>query len=112
MLEGPDVGYRFYATDPQVMCKVIRQVKQPCLAFKILGAGRRCANQPMVRKAFQFAFRHIKPTDGVIVGMYPRHFNQVGANTQYTRQLSRKGVRNLLSSSRYDKAPPQEHKGS
>jgi hypothetical protein len=88
VLEGPDVGYKFYANDPRVMCKVIRQVKQPCLAFKILGAGRRCANQHMVREAFPFAFQQIKATDGVIVGMYPRHFNQVGANTQYARQLA------------------------
>lgn len=87
ILEGPDVSYRFYANDRGVMCKVVRQVKQPCLAFKILGAGRRCANQQMVREAFQFALEHIKPTDGVIVGMYPRHFNQVDANSQYTRQL-------------------------
>lgn len=87
MLDGPDVGYKFYSRDPEVMCKVIRQVSQPCLAFKILAAGRQCASQQTVRDAFRFAFEHIKATDGVIVGMYPRHFNQVSANTQYTHQL-------------------------
>ncbi len=69
VLAGPDVGYTFYADDPARMCKVIRQVDQPCLAFKILGAGRRCENQEMVRAAFEFAFAHIKPGDAVIVGM-------------------------------------------
>jgi hypothetical protein len=57
------------------------------LGFKILGAGRRCATQEMVRDAFQFAFTHIKPGDGVIVGMYPRRSDQVRANAEYARRL-------------------------
>ncbi len=87
-LEGPDVGYRFFKGDPAAMCRVIRQVKQPCLAFKILGAGRLCADQEMVRQAFRFAFENIKPTDAVIVGMYPRRFDQIKVNTRYTRELA------------------------
>ncbi len=87
VLEGPVVEPTFYKDDPAVMCEVIRHVKQPCLAFKILGAGRRCANQKTVREAFHYAFTHIKPSDAVIVGMYPRHFDQVKANVEYARQL-------------------------
>jgi hypothetical protein len=79
--------YSFFKDDPKVMTKVIRQVKQPCLAFKILGAGRLCTNEETVRSAFQFAFENIKPIDGVIVGMFPRYFDEVGANTQYAREL-------------------------
>lgn len=86
VLEGPSVHYTFYQNDPRAMCDVIRQVKQPCLAFKILGAGRRCASQKMVHDAFRFAFGHIKSSDAVIVGMYPRRFDQVRANAQYTQQ--------------------------
>lgn len=82
-----EIGYPFFAADPLVMCQVIRQVKQPCLAFKILAAGRKCASQESVRQAFRFAFEHIKPTDGVIVGMYPRFFDEIRANAQYTRQF-------------------------
>lgn len=91
VLEGPDVGYIFYEADPLAMCETIRQVRQPCLAFKILGAGRRCAGQEMVREAFRFAFNHIKPGDAVIVGMYPRRFDQVGLNAGYTRQMGSTG---------------------
>lgn len=79
--------YSFFKDDPKVMTKVIRQVKQPCLAFKILGAGRLCTNEDTVRSAFQFAFENIKPIDGVIVGMFPKYFDEVGANTQYAREL-------------------------
>ena len=45
----------------------------------------------MVRGAFRFAFENIKPTDGVIVGMFPKYFDEVGANTEYTRALGREG---------------------
>ena len=83
------LGYPFYAADPQAMTAVIRQVKQPCLGFKILAAGRKCANQRVVKDAFRFAFDHIKPTDGVIVGMYPRFFDEIRANAQYVREFGR-----------------------
>ncbi len=82
-----DVGHPFFRDDPQAMTAVMRQVDQPCLGFKILGAGRLCANQAAVRAAFQYAFENIKPTDGVIVGMFPWHFDEVGANATYTREL-------------------------
>ena len=83
----PVGSYSFFKNDPKVMTQVIRQVKQPCLAFKILGAGRLCSNEDKVRDAFQFAFENIKPTDGVIVGMFPWYFDEIGANAKYAREL-------------------------
>jgi len=92
--ENPDpvlpVGsYSFFRDDPKKMTQVVRQVKQPCLGFKILGAGRQCTSQERVRAAFQFAFENIKPTDGVIVGMFPWFFDEIGANAQYARELGK-----------------------
>ena len=69
------------------MTEVLRQVKQPCLGFKILGAGRLCSSQETVRAAFRFAFDNLKPIDGVVVGMFPWSFDEVGANAQFTREL-------------------------
>jgi hypothetical protein len=83
----PVGSYNFFKNDPLVMTQVIRQVKQPCLAFKILGAGRQCSSQETVRAAFKFAFENIKPSDGVIVGMFPWSFDEIGANVQYTRDF-------------------------
>jgi|WetSurMetagenome_2_1015567.scaffolds.fasta_scaffold75251_2 hypothetical protein len=83
----PVGAYHFMKDDPKAMTQVIRQVTQPCLAFKILGAGRRCSSQKEVMSAFKFAFENIKPTDGVIVGMFPWFFDEVNANAQYTRDL-------------------------
>ncbi len=81
------IGYPFFASDPATMTTVIRQVDQPCLGFKILGAGRMCAGDRKVEAAFKFAFEHIKSTDGVIVGMYPRYGDQIGDNARYTREF-------------------------
>ncbi|MGB2820003.1 MAG: hypothetical protein WBF17_03420 [Phycisphaerae bacterium] len=82
-----EIAYPFFRADPLAMTEVVRQVKQPCLAFKILGAGRLCSSQQAVQTAFKFAFQHIKPIDGVIVGMYPRFFDEVRANARYARQF-------------------------
>jgi len=79
----PVGSYHFLKDDPEAMTKVIRQVKQPCLAFKILGAGRLTSSQKEVMAAFKFAFDNIKPTDGVIVGMFPWYFDEVNANAKY-----------------------------
>ena len=84
------IGYPFFASDPIAMTEVIRQVDQPCLGFKILAAGRMCDKNHKVEAAFKFAFEHLKPTDGVIVGMYPRYHDQIRQNAQYTRKFASK----------------------
>jgi hypothetical protein len=86
------VGEPFFDTDPDEMTAVVRQVKKPCLGFKILAAGRSCDNQKSVAAAFQYAFRHIKPTDAVIVGMYPRFEDEVHLNADYTRTYGAVGT--------------------
>jgi len=86
----PVGSYHFLKDDPKVMTQVIRQVKQPCLAFKILGAGRLTSSQKEVMAAFKFAFDNIKPTDGVIVGMFPWYFDEVSANAQYAIEYGKK----------------------
>lgn len=84
-----DFGLPFFRDDPKAMTEVVRQVKQPCFGFKILGSGRHCSSQQTVRAAFRFAFENIKPTDGVIVGMFPWCFDEVSANAQFTRDFGK-----------------------
>ncbi len=74
------VGEPMFESDLAEMTAVIRQVAKPCLGFKILAAGRYCWSQKEVAEQFQYAFANIKPIDGVIVGMFPRYFNQVRDN--------------------------------
>jgi hypothetical protein len=68
------------------MFKAIQQTKRPCLAFKILAAGRRHD----VEQAFQEAFTGIKPTDAVIVGIYDRYSDQAGQNAALARRFGSK----------------------
>ncbi|MCD6360787.1 MAG: hypothetical protein J7M38_07960 [Armatimonadetes bacterium] len=54
--------------DREAMARTIRAVDKPCIAFKIMAAGR---NEP--EPAFRYAFENIKPTDAVCVGIYTEH---------------------------------------
>jgi len=81
------VGETYLGADPERMCRVIRQVKPPCLGFKILAAGRKCESSAQVREAFEFAFENLKPTDAVIVGMFPRFTDQISENARFIREI-------------------------
>ena len=73
--------------DPERMCKMIRQTRRPCLAFKLFGAGRMVNRPAQIEAAFRFAFGNIKPADPVIVGMFPKYSDQVKENTALVRKL-------------------------
>jgi hypothetical protein len=89
--ESP-IGELYYEKDPERMCAVIRRTKKPCLAFKLLGAGRLINNKASIGKSFRFALQNIKPGDAVIVGMYPRFSDQVRENTELVRGILTEGV--------------------
>lgn len=74
--------------DPPRMFKVIRQTKRPCLAFKILAAGRLSERKAWVEKAFRETFQSIKENDAVIVGIYDRYSDQPAEDAEYTRRFS------------------------
>ena len=79
---------RYHAGDPDAMTAVIRQTKKPCLGFKILAATRNATSPEATREAFAYAFKSIKPSDGVVVGMFPKYRDQVAENAQYVRELA------------------------
>ena len=78
----------FLPGDPAKMCEAVRAVKRPCLAFKILGGGRRAERPEDTAASFEFAFRNIKPTDGVIVGLFPRFRDEAAEDAELTRRFS------------------------
>ncbi len=81
------IGEVYLSQDPPRMYKAVRHTKRPCLAFKILAAGRLSDRREWVEQAFQETFHSIKPGDGVIVGMYDRYTDQAGDNAALTRRL-------------------------
>jgi len=78
----------YLESDPPRMFEVMRQTEKPCLAFKILAAGRLCDRQETVELAFESTFQQIKPNDAVIVGMYPEYEDQPAINAGYVRKFS------------------------
>ncbi|MCL2462120.1 MAG: hypothetical protein FWF44_05590 [Defluviitaleaceae bacterium] len=77
----------FFDEDIPVMYKTIRELPKPCMAFKILGATRRSGSREDVESAFKEAYANIKPTDGVIVGMFPKYSDQVKENCGIVREI-------------------------
>jgi len=58
-------GLRFKLGDMPAAVECIRQIRKPCIGYKIMAAGRIDAQM-----AFDYAFANIKSTDVVNVGMY------------------------------------------
>ncbi|MHC4353767.1 MAG: hypothetical protein ACYS0H_13735 [Planctomycetota bacterium] len=81
------VGEVYLPNDPPRMFKVMRQTRRPCLAFKILAAGRLSRKKEWVQKAFRDTFNSIKANDAVIVGIYDRYSDQPAENAAYTRRF-------------------------
>ena len=87
---GEDViGELYLADDPKRMTAQVRQVKKPCLAFKILAAGRLCDTKASLENAFAFAYGNIKPTDAVIVGMFPIFSDEVKEDCDLARKYGK-----------------------
>lgn len=76
----------YLTEDPPRMFRAIRDTKRPCLAFKILAAGRLSWHRKWVEQAFRQTFRSIKPTDAVIVGMYDEYSDEPAENADFVRR--------------------------
>lgn len=78
----------FVKGDPERMTREIRATKKPCLAFKLLAAGRNCMSPQNIEDCFKFAYANIKPIDAAIVGMYPVLFDEVRINADLGRKYA------------------------
>ena len=79
-------GEVYLKSDPPRMFKRIQATKRPCLAFKILAAGRLCERVEIVDMAFRETFAALKPTDAVIVGIYDKFDDQAAENAAFVRR--------------------------
>lgn len=76
-------GERFKLSDIAPAIECIRRISKPCIAYKIMGAGR---IDP--KMALLHAFASIKPTDVVNVGMYRGDKdNMVEENVSFVREI-------------------------
>lgn len=76
----------FLEADRARMLARVRQTSRQCLIFKIYGATRRCRSEQDMREALREAFAAAKPEDCVILGMFPKHSDQVAQNARLVRE--------------------------
>jgi hypothetical protein len=69
------------------MVKTLSQVSKPYIAFKILGGNRHCGTPADVEAALGFAFKNIKPTDVVLLGMWHKYKDQAAENAGHARRI-------------------------
>src|SRR4030095_8218964 len=88
MLGSRPLGEIYLPEDPPRMCTAIRKTPKPCLAYKLLAAGRLTDSPRDIDAAFRFALENIKPSDGIIIGMYPRYSDQGAENADRVRRFT------------------------
>ena len=90
MPEVPHDGYGgwelYLPSELPKMCDTISKTPKMCLAFKLFAGGRTCSTPQQVSDVFQYVLGHIKPTDAVVVGMYPRFTDQITENSDLVRK--------------------------
>ena len=85
------LGEIYLSSDPPRMFKAIKATSKPCLAYKLLAAGRRIGSPAEVRRCFEEAFASLKPKDEAIVGMYQQFGDQVAENAAIVREVGSRG---------------------
>lgn len=76
------IGELYIPEDPPRMFAAMRNTKKPCLAYKVLAAGRLTNSPKTIDTAFRETIENIKPNDGMIIGMYPKYDDQVRKNAE------------------------------
>ena len=80
-------GEKFRLSDVAPAAETVRAIKKPCIAYKIMGAGR---IDPQM--ALEFALTTIKPTDVVNVGMHRGDKDGiVEENASFVREILKSG---------------------
>ena len=84
----PIRGEFFHDPDRESMLDRVARTTKPCLLFKIYGAGRHSDTPERKRAAWQLAAGRAKPSDCFVVGMYPKHTEQVKENCRLVREAT------------------------
>ena len=81
------LGEIYLPADPPRMMETIRKTKKPCLAYKVLAAGRSVNSPQEVKERMSAALDGIKPHDAMIIGLYQRFNDQIGQTAQHMREI-------------------------
>ncbi|MDP2998068.1 MAG: hypothetical protein Q8N47_11315 [Bryobacterales bacterium] len=76
----------FWHPDREKMLARVRQTTKPCLIFKVYGASRNCGSPEKMLDALRLAAKYAKPQDAIVIGMFPKHSEQVNQNCRLVMQ--------------------------
>ncbi len=76
----PVEGELFWDPDREQMLTRVRQTSKPCLIFKVYAAGRHSDTPERMKAALRLAASYAKPTDCIVIGMFPKYKEQVREN--------------------------------
>ena len=82
----PVEGELFWKPDRRQMLERVRRTSRQCLIFKVYGASRQCASRGRMAEALRQVAGYAKPSDCVVIGMFPKHKEQVRENCQLVRE--------------------------
>ncbi|MFB3825836.1 MAG: hypothetical protein ACE15B_03670 [Bryobacteraceae bacterium] len=82
----PVEGEFFWDPDREKMLERVRTTRRQCLIFKVYGASRKCDSPEQMSAAMNQVFQYAKPSDCVVVGMFPKYKEQVAENCRYVVQ--------------------------
>ena len=83
----------FYPEDPPRMYKVIRQIKKPCIAFKIFAGGQVFNNKTpeeipgVLESVYTTVYENIKPNDIACIGVYQKYKDQLKENADAVKKV-------------------------
>ncbi len=81
-------GEIYLPSDPPKMLAAVHKTKRPCLAYKVLAAGRTVNSPQQVKDRMAVALKGIKPADAIIIGLYQRFNDQIGQTAQFAREIA------------------------
>ena len=82
----------FWEPDRERMLTRVRQTSKQCLIFKVYGACRRCNSTSEMRSALDQVAAFAKPTDCVVIGMFPKRSEQVRENCRLFAEVFSKAA--------------------
>ncbi|HWR52580.1 MAG TPA: hypothetical protein VN428_15825 [Bryobacteraceae bacterium] len=89
-LAGRPVGELFWDPDRERMLERVQKTRKPCLIFKVYAATRKCDAPEQMRDALALVFRYAKPSDAVVIGMFPKHTDQIRENCRLVVETGRR----------------------
>jgi hypothetical protein len=77
----------FWDPDRDEMLARVKRTRKQCLIFKVYAASRKCVSPRQMEETLRFVARYAKPHDCLVIGMFPKHREQVKENAALVRRV-------------------------